>query len=33
MKKLFVSIIDYILVGLTGGAWLVWLIIRYLRKK
>lgn len=35
MKKrgLFGLIIDFILVLLTGGLWLVWLLIRYLRNS
>lgn len=35
MKKrsLFGLIIDFILVFATGGLWLVWLLIRYLRHS
>lgn len=35
MKKrgLFGLIVDFILVFATGGLWLVWLLIRYLRRS
>ena len=35
MKKrgLFGLIVDFILVLLTGGLWLIWILIRYLRNS
>lgn len=35
MKKrgLFGLIIDFILTIMTGGLWLIWLLIRYLRQS
>ena len=35
MKKrsTFGLIIDFILVFCTGGAWLIWIVIRYLRNR
>lgn len=35
MKKrsMFGLILDFILVILTGGLWLIWLLIRYLRQS
>lgn len=35
MKKrsTFGLIIDFILVFATGGLWLIWILIRYLRKS
>ncbi len=32
-KNLFGLILDFILVFATGGLWLIWIIIRYLRKS
>ena len=35
MKKrsTFGLILDFILVFMTGGLWLIWILIRYLRKS
>lgn len=35
MKKrgLFGLILDFVLVLATGGLWLIWLLIRYLRRS
>lgn len=35
MKKrsMFGLIMDFILVFATGGLWLIWILIRYLRKS
>jgi hypothetical protein len=32
-RSIFGLILDFILVFATGGLWLVWLLIRYLRQS
>lgn len=32
-RGLFGLIIDFVLVFATGGIWLIWIVIRYLRKS
>ena len=32
-RSIFGLILDFILVFTTGGLWLVWLLIRYLRQS
>ena len=31
-RSVFGILLDFILVLLTGGLWLIWILIRYLRK-
>ena len=32
-KSIWGLVLDFILVLLTGGLWLIWILIRYLRKS
>ena len=33
MKKLFGILFDFIMTIVTGGLWLIWIVIRYLRAN
>lgn len=33
MKKFFGLLFDFIMTILTGGFWLIWIVIRYLRAN
>lgn len=33
MKKFFGILVDFIMTIVTGGLWLIWIVIRYLRAN